>query len=356
MPPDVTALAHRLLRDPLRIEVSPPTRTADRIAQSVHFVGKDDKRDLLVLLLQDPALERVLVFTRTKHGADRVVKHLKRADLHAHAIHGNKSQNARERALDDFRDGRAHVLVATDIAARGIDVKDISHVINFDLPNVPESYVHRIGRTARAGRDGIAISFCDASEREYLRDIEKLIRQRIPVAQRPAGERPVELPRAAAPARSASDNPWAAAVEAPVAEAAEPAVAVAAESPPKQRQRPEPRKAPGPYEPAPEPQRPARPHREPHERRHQHRPATPAYVDPEQRRPKPKQDPAPHGPRPSEQHPHHRKPRPQGHRGPKPHGGGHGPGHHGPGHRHPASHGGHPHGGQHRPHHHGRRP
>ncbi|MFY9344502.1 MAG: M1 family aminopeptidase, partial [Planctomycetota bacterium] len=182
MPADITALAARFLRDPLRIEVAPPAATADRIEQSVHFVSKAKKRDLLVALLQDPAFVRTLVFTRTKHGADRVAKSLHQAGFDAHAIHGNKSQNARERALDAFRDGKAHVLVATDIAARGIDVPDITHVINFDLPNIPESYVHRIGRTARAGRAGIAISFCDEGEREYLRDIEKLIKKRIPVA------------------------------------------------------------------------------------------------------------------------------------------------------------------------------
>ena len=180
MPDDITALANKFLFEPVRVEVTPPAATADRVEQSVYHVQKSKKRDLLVKLLEDPAFVRTLVFTRTKHGADRVAKHLVRARIPAHAIHGNKSQGARERALGEFRDGKAIVLVATDIAARGIDVPEISHVVNFDLPNVPESYVHRIGRTARAGRAGIAISFCDEGEHEYLRSIQKLIKQRIP--------------------------------------------------------------------------------------------------------------------------------------------------------------------------------
>jgi ATP-dependent RNA helicase RhlE len=145
------------------------------------FVEKADKRPLLTRVLKDTAIERVLVFTRTKHGADRVVKQLAQGGVAADAIHGNKSQNARTRALERFRSGAGRVLVATDIAARGIDVDGVSHVINYDLPNVPESYVHRIGRTARAGKSGVAISFCDAEERAYLRDIETLIKARIPV-------------------------------------------------------------------------------------------------------------------------------------------------------------------------------
>ncbi len=181
MPADIMRLAGSILRDPVRVEVTPPATTVDRIAQSVLYVEKKDKRALLAEVLCDPALERVLVFTRTKHGADRVVKHLRGLDESADAIHGNKSQGARERALDGFRTGRVKVLVATDIAARGIDVRDITHVINFDLPNVPESYVHRIGRTARAGRDGTAISFCDQDERENLRAIEREIRMSVPV-------------------------------------------------------------------------------------------------------------------------------------------------------------------------------
>jgi ATP-dependent RNA helicase RhlE len=183
MPPDIVALAHSLLRDPVRVEVTPPATTVERVEQSVLLVEKADKRELLCEVLRDESIERALVFTRTKHGADRVVKHLRRAGVNAEAIHGNKSQGARERALDGFRQGRVRVLVATDIAARGIDVRDITHVINFDLPNVPESYVHRIGRTARAGRDGVAISFCDTEERVYLRDIEKTIRREVPVVE-----------------------------------------------------------------------------------------------------------------------------------------------------------------------------
>ena len=181
MPPDIVKLTHEILNDPVRVEVTPPATTVDRIAQSVMFVEKSDKRDLLGEVLKDQSIYRVLVFTRTKHGADRVVKHLRKVGEAADAIHGNKTQGARERALEGFRSGRVRALVATDIAARGIDVKEITHVINFDLPNEPESYVHRIGRTARAGKDGVAISFCDDDERGYLRDIEKLIGLSVPV-------------------------------------------------------------------------------------------------------------------------------------------------------------------------------
>jgi ATP-dependent RNA helicase RhlE len=149
----------------------------------VIFVATSQKRSLLIDLLRDRKMTRSLVFTRTKHGADKVVKHLEESGLPAAAIHGNKSQGQRERALAGFKDGSTPILVATDIAARGIDVDGVSHVINFDLPNVPESYVHRIGRTARAGRAGIAISFCDATERPFLRDIEKLIKTRLPVVE-----------------------------------------------------------------------------------------------------------------------------------------------------------------------------
>ncbi|MCA8950755.1 MAG: DEAD/DEAH box helicase [Planctomycetes bacterium] len=183
MPKDIVELAGSILENPVRVEVTPPATTVERIAQSVMLVEKDDKRDLLSAVLEDRTIDRVLVFTRTKHGADRVVRHLKKQREAAEAIHGNKSQGARERALEGFKSGKLRVLVATDIAARGIDVPDITHVINFDLPNVPEAYVHRIGRTARAGRDGIAISFCDLSEREYLRDIEKAIRREVPIVE-----------------------------------------------------------------------------------------------------------------------------------------------------------------------------
>ncbi|HEX4113801.1 MAG TPA: DEAD/DEAH box helicase [Stellaceae bacterium] len=182
MPHDVEHLAHSLLRDPVRVEVTPPATTVERVDQRVMFVAANDKRAALTALLRDAGIARALVFTRTKHGADRVAQHLERAGLRAAAIHGNKSQNARQRALGDFRDGRTRILVATDIAARGIDIDGITHVVNFELPNVPESYVHRIGRTARAGAAGVAISFCDASERPFLRDIETLTRRKLIVS------------------------------------------------------------------------------------------------------------------------------------------------------------------------------
>ena len=181
MPPDIARLADSILTDPVKVAVHPVASTVELIEQSIMFVETSDKRLLLDHLLSDQAVARALVFTRTKHGADRVVKVLARSGLAADAIHGNKSQTARTRALDRFRTGDGRILVATDIAARGIDIDDITHVINYDLPNVPESYVHRIGRTARAGKGGVAISFCDAEERAYLRDIEKLIKVRIPV-------------------------------------------------------------------------------------------------------------------------------------------------------------------------------
>jgi len=179
MPDDIARLSGEMMRDPARIEVAPQGRTADRIAQKLYHVPMPQKRFLLSKLLEDVAMNRVIVFTRTKHGANRVAQHLEKQGIVAEAIHGNKSQNARQRALDMFRQGKARVLVATDIAARGIDIDDVSHVVNFELPNEPESYVHRIGRTARAGGQGIAISFCDASERGYLRDIERLTRNKI---------------------------------------------------------------------------------------------------------------------------------------------------------------------------------
>jgi ATP-dependent RNA helicase RhlE len=180
MPAAIEDLAATLLSDPARVEATPQASTAERVAQSVLFVAKDNKRALLTTLLKDRAIERVLVFTRTKHGANRVAEHLHATGVAADAIHGNKSQSARQRALKDFRAGRIRALVATDIAARGIDVDGVTHVINFELPVDPESYVHRIGRTARAGNTGIAISFCDHGERATLRDIERTIRQ--PVA------------------------------------------------------------------------------------------------------------------------------------------------------------------------------
>jgi len=181
MPQTVAGLADSLLKDPVRVEVTPVATTAERISQRVHFVEKANKRALLEHLLGDQSIARALVFTRTKHGANKVADQLGKAGVRADAIHGNKSQNARQKALNDFRNGKVRVLVATDIAARGIDVDGITHVVNFDLPNEPESYVHRIGRTARAGNDGIAISFCDSEERAFLRDIERTIRQQVTV-------------------------------------------------------------------------------------------------------------------------------------------------------------------------------
>jgi ATP-dependent RNA helicase RhlE len=177
MPDEVAHLVQEILYQPARIAITPKVVTAEKIEQRVYFVEQQAKRGLLHELLRDPQMKRVIVFTRTKHGANKVADQIGKAGHAADAIHGNKSQGARQRALENFRSGRSRVLVATDIAARGIDIDDITHVVNFELPNVAESYVHRIGRTARAGTGGIAISFCDSTERAFLRDIEKLIRQ-----------------------------------------------------------------------------------------------------------------------------------------------------------------------------------
>jgi ATP-dependent RNA helicase RhlE len=181
MPAAVATLAQGLLTNPIRVEIALQSITADRIDQRVLFVEKSNKRDLLSAVLQDTNISRALVFTRTKHGANRVAKHLEANNIRTGVIHGNKSQNARQEALKGFKDGKLRILVATDIAARGIDVDAITHVINFDLPNDPETYVHRIGRTARAGAKGQAISFCDQEEKEYLFDIEKIIKKMIDV-------------------------------------------------------------------------------------------------------------------------------------------------------------------------------
>ena len=181
MPPQIQQLANMLLKSPVKVEVTPVSSTADTIQQAIYFVEKNDKQSLLIHLLEDTSIVTSLVFTRTKHGADKVAKYLVRAGIRAEAIHGNKSQNARQAALNNFKTTRTRVLVATDIAARGIDIDELGHVVNYDLPNVPESYVHRIGRTGRAGASGKAVSFCDAEERAYLKDIEKLIRKSIPV-------------------------------------------------------------------------------------------------------------------------------------------------------------------------------
>lgn len=181
MPPDIVKLANAILSSPIKVEVAPVSSTADTIQQYVYFVDKKNKNSLLLHLLQDQKIKTVLVFTRTKHGANKVVKYLLKHEVTADAIHGNKAQNARQRALSNFKAQTTRVLVATDIAARGIDVDDLEYVINFDIPNISETYVHRIGRTGRAGANGTAFSFCDAEERADLRNIEKLIGKKIPV-------------------------------------------------------------------------------------------------------------------------------------------------------------------------------
>jgi ATP-dependent RNA helicase RhlE len=181
MPDEILDLAHTFLVDPVKVAVAPVSSTAEKVRQWVLFVERGHKRSLLKEVLRDPTMTRVLVFTRTKHGANRVAEDLEKHGVPAAAIHGNKSQNARQRALDAFKDGRIRVLVATDIAARGIDVDGVTHVVNFEIPDEPESYVHRIGRTARAGASGVALSFCDSEERASLRDIERLIRAAVPV-------------------------------------------------------------------------------------------------------------------------------------------------------------------------------
>lgn len=180
MPAEVATLSRKILKDPVRVEVTPEAVTVDRIDQKLYRVPTAEKRNFLLDLLANPEMERVIVFTRTKHGADRVAQHLQKARVETLALHGNKSQGARQKALEGFKDGSLRVLVATDIAARGIDVSGITHVVNFDLPDEPESYVHRIGRTARAGRSGLALSLFDAGESARLKAIERLIRRPIP--------------------------------------------------------------------------------------------------------------------------------------------------------------------------------
>ncbi|MDL2232632.1 DEAD/DEAH box helicase [Ruminococcaceae bacterium OttesenSCG-928-L11] len=183
MPKEITTLAASILRDPVTVAVTPVSSTVDTVSQSVYFVDKANKGRLLIHLLADKAIVSALVFSRTKHGADRISRTLNKAGINAGAIHGDKSQGAREKALADFKAGRTRILVATDIAARGIDIDQLSHVINYDLPNEPETYVHRIGRTGRAGLDGIAISFCDFAEKAYLKDIQKLIGKEVAVVE-----------------------------------------------------------------------------------------------------------------------------------------------------------------------------
>ncbi|MFG0276162.1 MAG: DEAD/DEAH box helicase [Phycisphaerales bacterium] len=201
MPKTIIGLADSLLRNPVKVSVNPVSSAAPKIAQSVYMVHKRSKQALLERLLEDRAVERAIVFSRTKHGADKIVRKLKSAGIDGVAIHGNKNQNQRTRALDAFRSGRTRVLVATDVAARGIDVDDITHVFNFDLPNEPEAYVHRIGRTARAGASGVAIAFCDREERDFLQAIERLTKQRIAVTETPTDlPEPKPLPAHAQPA------------------------------------------------------------------------------------------------------------------------------------------------------------
>src|SRR5260370_421895 len=181
MPNEIQQLANTILTNPEKVEVTPVSSTADTIQQSLFYVEKNDKRALLAHLLKDKNIKTALVFTRTKHGADKVVKDLVRVGITAEAIHGNKSQNVSQRALTNFKNRTTRVLIATDIAARGIDIDELTHVINYELPNIPETYVHRIGRTGRAGASGIAFSFCDQEEIEFLKDIHKLISKSIPV-------------------------------------------------------------------------------------------------------------------------------------------------------------------------------
>ncbi len=183
MPKEIQALANSILSNPEKVEVTPVSSTAETIKQSLFFVEKQNKPSLLKFILSDDSIETALVFTRTKHGADKVVKDLIRTGISAEAIHGNKSQNARQRALSNFKNRETRILVATDIAARGIDVDELTHVINYELPDVPETYVHRIGRTGRAGLSGISFSFCEAEETEALRDIHKLLGRHIPIQE-----------------------------------------------------------------------------------------------------------------------------------------------------------------------------
>jgi ATP-dependent RNA helicase RhlE len=201
MPPDIQKLADTILYHPQKVEVTPVSSTADTIKQAVYFLDKNDKNALLMDILKDKTIETALVFTRTKHGADKVVKVLIKNGIKAEAIHGNKAQNARQRALENFKAKTTRVLVATDIASRGIDVDELAYVINFEIPNIPETYVHRIGRTGRAGANGTSFSFCDSEERAFLRDIQKLIGKQIPViTDHPyvtASVAPVEVPKQA---------------------------------------------------------------------------------------------------------------------------------------------------------------
>ncbi len=216
MPKDIALLANKILNNPKKVEVTPESTTVERINQKIVFCKKADKYQLLKKVLHTESVELTLVFTRTKHGADKIVKYLDAFKIPSAALHGNKSQSAREKALKDFKLGKIKVLVATDIAARGIDVNDVTHVVNYDLPMEAESYVHRIGRTARAGKDGDAISFCDETERDLLRKIEKTISMRLPyetfhgdpseIMPNVNKDRFVDPRRASNPPRAKSDN------------------------------------------------------------------------------------------------------------------------------------------------------
>jgi ATP-dependent RNA helicase RhlE len=199
MPDEIERLANAILRDPVRVRIAPAKVTADLISQSVYLVPKDEKPQLLQQYLRNEAITRAIVFTRTKHGADRVTRRLNRVGIQAEAMHGDKSQAARQRTLANFKSNRTPVLVATDVAARGIDVDNVSHVLNYDLPQEPETYLHRIGRTGRAGANGIAVSFCEHSERGQLRAIERLIRKQLEINRR-------QGPGIGSPKRSAKHN------------------------------------------------------------------------------------------------------------------------------------------------------
>ncbi len=204
MAPEIKKLAESILVNPKKVEVAPVSSAAETVNQSVYYVEKSNKKGLLIHLLKDPAIPEALIFTRTKHGADRISKDLTKAGITAEAIHGNKSQNARQRALENFKLKKIRVLVATDIAARGIDIEKLSHVINYELPNEPETYVHRIGRTGRAGANGIAIAFCDTEERAYLRAINKLIAKEISIIKEHPFDGPgIEVPKSTNSGRSA---------------------------------------------------------------------------------------------------------------------------------------------------------
>ncbi|MGH1334664.1 MAG: DEAD/DEAH box helicase [Aureispira sp.] len=207
MPPEIVSLSKNILGSYERVTINPEQTTAERVEQLVYYVAKKDKIKLLSHLLKEKAMDTVLVFSRTKYGADKIVRQLKKQNLQAAAIHGNKSQGARQRALKDFKQGRIHVLVATDIAARGIDVDELSHVINYDLPNIPETYVHRIGRTGRANASGQALSFCNQEERAYLKKIQQLIKQQIPsIDEHPFIDDTPAAPVTAAPKKKSSNK------------------------------------------------------------------------------------------------------------------------------------------------------